>query len=142
MRKIGLIFFLCVLVVLLLYITSGKRQTSNATQNSINIGTPAIVFDTMDYNFGVIIRGAKVSHVFRFKNPGSGTLVISDVRTSCGCTASKFKRSPVLPGNDGSLEVIFDTSDTEGYQFKTIEVISNAFRKVLVLKISAEVKSN
>jgi len=39
------------------------------------------------------------------------------------------------------LEVIFDSSGTSVYQLKTVEVLSNAFKKIMVLKISVEVIS-
>ncbi|MEI8224502.1 MAG: DUF1573 domain-containing protein [Bacteroidota bacterium] len=132
-------FFL--IVILSFSIASCTDYKVNDKHSNVYRGTSAIVFDSMDHNFGTIVEGAKISHVFKFKNIGSGLLIISSVKTSCGCTISKFKKKPVPPGGEGSLEVIYNSSDASGYQLKTVEVISNAFRKVLVLKISAEVVS-
>ena len=95
-----------------------------------------IVFE---HNFGNIAAGTKAKHVFRFKNTGTGDLIISSVSTSCGCTVPKFKKKPIPPGGEATLEVIFDSSGTSGYQLKTVEVLSNAFKKLMVLKITAEV---
>jgi hypothetical protein len=49
---------------------------------------PAIYFPETEYNFGKMKEGKVGEHTFRFSNKGNSSLVISDVRTSCGCTAA------------------------------------------------------
>lgn len=111
------------------------------SQNDYNNGSAALVFDTMNHDFGTVVAGTKVTYTFTFHNPGTGNLLISDVKPGCGCTVSKFRKEAIPPGGDGSIEIVFDSSDLYGYQLKTVDVVSNALRKVLILKISAEVIS-
>ncbi|MFQ3676232.1 MAG: DUF1573 domain-containing protein [Endomicrobiia bacterium] len=108
--------------------TGGEYNINNpnsATEN-VDSGIPTIDFEEMEYNFGTVIAGEKVSHSFVFKNNGKGNLIISNVKTSCGCTASKWTKEPVKPGETGIVEVVFDSANRSGKQTKTAIVYSNA----------------
>ena len=103
-------------------------------------GTPQISFDDESFNFGTIAQGEKVSHTFKFRNIGDGPLQITDVTTSCGCTASKYSLEPVAPGESGTVEVIFDSYGREGKQLKSANVWTNCGEKPVKLQIFAEIK--
>ncbi len=47
--------------------------------------------DTVDY--GTIAKGSDGVRVFEFTNTGDAPLIISDVKSSCGCTVPKTGRS-------------------------------------------------
>ncbi len=98
-----------------------------------------ISFREYEHDFGKVTEGEKVAYIFPFENKGPGTLVINSASTSCGCTVTKFDRDPIPAGNKGSLEVVFDTGGRNGLQTKTITVQSNSRKKVVILKITAEV---
>ena len=115
---------------------AGNQQKTDAKAN----GTPQINFETYEYNFGTIAQGEKVSHTFIFRNIGDGPLQITDVTTSCGCTASKYSIEPVAPGESGTVEVIFDSYGREGKQLKSANVWTNCGEKPVKLQIFAEVK--
>ncbi|HEX2919995.1 MAG TPA: DUF1573 domain-containing protein [Bacteroidales bacterium] len=116
---------------------TGNRGGSQAKSEST--GTADIAFNEYEYDFGKITEGEKVSHQFVFENKGPGDLVLKSVSTTCGCTASKYTSKPVKPGETGSIEVLFDASDRNGMQTKTITVNSNAKVPVVLLRITAEV---
>ena len=115
---------------------AGNQQKTDAKAN----GTPQINFETYEYNFGTIAQGEKVSHTFIFRNIGDGPLQITDVTTSCGCTASKYSIEPVAPGENGTVEVIFDSYGREGKQLKSANVWTNCGEKPVKLQIFAEIK--
>ena len=115
---------------------AGNQQKTDAKAN----GTPQINFETYEYNFGTIAQGEKVSHTFIFRNIGDGPLQITDVTTSCGCTASKYSIEPVAPGESGTVEVIFDSYGREGKQLKSANVWTNCGEKPVKLQIFAEIK--
>ena len=55
---------------------------------NIAIAQPVIVFDKQRHDFGTIEEAnGKVTYDFVFVNTGNEPLVISNVCTSCGCTA-------------------------------------------------------
>lgn len=104
-------------------------------------GTPQISFETDSYNFGTIVQGEKVSHTFTFRNIGDGNLVINDVTTSCGCTASKYSVEPVAPGENGTVEVIFDSYGREGKQLKSANVWTNCSSEPIQIQIFANIET-
>ena len=112
----------------------------NQPKTDAQKGTPQISFDDESFNFGTIAQGEKVSHTFKFRNIGDGPLQITDVTTSCGCTASKYSLEPVAPGESGTVEVIFDSYGREGKQLKSANVWTNCGEKPVKLQIFAEIK--
>ena len=54
---------------------------------------PQITFAEDSKDFGDIVQGDKVSHVFEFENTGTEPLILSNVLTTCGCTATAWPRA-------------------------------------------------
>ncbi|KAF0130320.1 MAG: hypothetical protein FD155_1620 [Bacteroidetes bacterium] len=98
-----------------------------------------IAFTNIEHDFGRLIQGEKVVHIFKFKNSGNVDLIVSQVSASCGCTASKFTKEPLKPGEEGKIEVTFDSNGQRGIQNKTITVISNGLPQTTVLRLKAQV---
>ncbi|PKA82254.1 uncharacterized protein DUF1573 [Ulvibacter sp. MAR_2010_11] len=92
--------------------------------------------DTVDY--GNIAKGSDGVRVFEFTNTGNAPLIITDVKSSCGCTVPKKPDGPVAPGASSSIEVKYDTNRV-GPIRKTITVYSNADEPIKALKIKGEV---
>ncbi len=100
---------------------------------------PKFRFVTTEHDFGKLIDGVKVSFKFKFKNVGGSDLIIHQVKTSCGCTASDYPKDPIPPGKSGVIELTFDSSHQPGKNFKSATVIANTQPNVVELKIRAEV---
>ena len=92
--------------------------------------------ETIDY--GKISRGSNGVRVFEFTNTGDAPLVITNVRSSCGCTIPKKPEEPILPGQTGQIEVKYDTNRAAGPFRKAITVSSNANSPTKILKIKGE----
>ena len=102
-------------------------------------GAAKIEFEKDVHDFGKIIQGEKVTYAFKFKNTGTGNLIISDVNTSCGCTIPKYTKDPIKPGESGVLQVTFKSDNRRGFQNKTVSVVSNTQPNTKVLKIKAQI---
>ncbi|MAJ32528.1 MAG: hypothetical protein CMC18_07815 [Flavobacteriaceae bacterium] len=92
--------------------------------------------ETIDY--GKINRGSNGLRVFEFTNTGDAPLVITNVRSSCGCTIPKKPEESILPGQQGKIEVEYDTNRAAGPFRKAITVSSNASNPTKILKIKGE----
>lgn len=92
--------------------------------------------DTIDY--GTVEKGADGVRVFEFTNTGNAPLIISDVKSTCGCTVPKKPEGPIMPGQTGEIAVKYDTNRVNPIR-KTITVISNADTPTVALKIKGEV---
>jgi hypothetical protein len=88
--------------------------------------------DTIDY--GTIEKGADGVRVFEFTNTGDAPLIISDAKSSCGCTIPTYTKEPVMPGKTGEIKVKYDTNRVNPIR-KTITIMSNAETPTVALKI-------
>ncbi len=102
---------------------------------------PVLEFSETLHDFGTVIEGEKVIFSFKFKNTGSMDLVISNVSASCGCTATKYTKEAVPPGEEGVITVTFDSRKRRGFQNKAVTVSANTQPNKTVLRIKAKVIS-
>lgn len=122
MKKIFTVLLLCFLTFQL----SAQEKTAK------------IEFETTVIDYGTIEKGADGVRVFKFKNTGNAPLVVTSVKSSCGCTVPKKPEAPVLPGETGEIEVKYDTKRVNPIR-KTITVTSNADTPTVALKIKGNV---
>ncbi|MEM6517220.1 MAG: DUF1573 domain-containing protein [Bacteroidota bacterium] len=88
--------------------------------------------ETIDY--GTIEKGSDGVRTFEFTNTGDAPLIISKVKSTCGCTVPKKPKGPIMPGETGEIEVKYDTNRVNPIR-KTIMVTSNAETPTVALKI-------
>lgn len=93
-----------------------------------------IEFKTDVIDYGTIEKGSNGIRVFEFTNTGNAPLIISNVRSTCGCTVPKKPEGPIMPGESGEIQVKYDTNRVNPIR-KTITVISNADTPTVALKI-------
>lgn len=97
---------------------------------------PHMKFDSISLGMGRILQGAVVSKEFHFVNDGGGTLLITDVNGSCGCTVAKdWPHNPLKPGEHGTITVNFDSHGRSGRQEKVVTVVANTSPASTVLFI-------
>lgn len=93
-----------------------------------------------EYNYGTVASGTKVTHRFRFTNTGSEPLTLTRVKASCGCTTPSYSTDAIAPGDEGYIDVAFNTTGKTGRQTKTISVTGNFQDNITkVLRITGEV---
>ena len=84
-----------------------------------------IEFKTNTIDYGTIEKGADGVRVFEFTNTGDAPLIITKVKSSCGCTVPEKPTGPILPGKTGVIKVKYDTNRVMPIR-KTITVSTNA----------------
>ena len=87
---------------------------------------PKISFDERVYDFGLVSREDLPHHRFTFTNTGQADLIISEVDSSCGCTAALLSAETIPPGGLGEIDVSFNPQGRRGKQKQTVSVYSNA----------------
>lgn len=100
--------------------------------------SPKIEFESTVIDYGTIEKGADGIRVFKFTNTGNAPLIITKVKSSCGCTVPKKPEKPILPGDTGEIQVKYDTNRVMPIR-KTITVTSNADTPTIALKIKGNV---
>ncbi len=102
-----------------------------------------IKFAKSSHFFGVFKRSQGVrTHTFTYENIGDSPVTISHVKASCGCTAMKWSKEPVAPGEQGSVTVRFDPGKFTGYFSKHVSVYTNRSTHPTRLQVSGRVRVN
>ncbi len=114
-------------------------STAGFAQEEASVPGPAITFEEGSFDFGDIYQGDKVEHIFNFENTGDSPLIITNVQTTCGCTATNWEREPILPGAKSSIKVSFNSAGKMARNNKVITIISNSVAPLNQIKIVANV---
>ena len=97
-----------------------------------------IVFKETSHNFGQILLNGDGNCEFEFMNEGNAELILTNVKSSCGCTIPSWPKEPVFSGKKSSIKVKYDTSKPGSFN-KSIIVYSNGSKYPVVLKIKGKV---
>lgn len=100
---------------------------------------PSIKFTESKHDFGDIIQGDVVEHHFEFSNTGNIPLVISNIITTCGCTAPTWPKEPIKPGEGGKIKIVFNSTGKIGRQNKVVTILSNSVKQKEQLFIVANI---
>ena len=103
-----------------------------------------IKWDQEMHDFGDIEKGKPVSYQFSFVNTSKETVLLTNVKASCGCTATNYTKTPIKPGEKGMVEATYNAAAPGAFN-KTVTVTTseaNASPKVLTIKGKVETEEN
>lgn len=113
-----------------------KTLTGHDTPKSTNTSVEVPVHSL---ELGTLAVSEEKTVSFTLRNVGERPLIIYDVVTSCGCTAAKFEKAPIKPGNETEITVTY-TADEASVFNKSITVYANTGDSPIKLRIKGEVK--
>jgi hypothetical protein len=86
---------------------------------------PRIQFAETTFDAGRVAQGARVEHVFVFRNGGERDLRVTRVRSSCDSTAGVSSETTIAPKSTAEVTASLDTAGLFGKVKRTISVFSN-----------------
>ncbi|MGE5432554.1 MAG: DUF1573 domain-containing protein [Syntrophomonadaceae bacterium] len=86
---------------------------------------PKLAAQNPVFSFGDIKQNVFVEHDFVISNTGDDSLLIMDVKASCGCTAAQPEKNVLKPGESAKINIKFNTIGRQGKQQKYVYVITN-----------------
>jgi hypothetical protein len=101
---------------------------------------PVMTFPEAVFDFGEVLEGDKVTHLFSFTNTGTAPLLINEAKSSCGCTVPEWPRQPIPPDSSGTITVTFNTAGKPGNQSKQVTIFANTFPNEHKLTVRGNVK--
>lgn len=120
--------------------TGADMVNNTASANGhTNDNLPEIKFEEEEFNFGKITQGEKVSHAFKFKNIGKKALIITGASGSCGCTVPEWPKEPIQSGEEGKINVVFNSEGKSGLQEKTVTIVTNCEPATRIVRIKTEI---
>jgi mono/diheme cytochrome c family protein len=89
---------------------------------------PALVWDALEKRFEAQAGQAEAEFFFTVKNVSANPVEVTDVSTSCHCTAAMMPHKPwiLAPGAEEKLRVVVDLRSRRGTLTKTIYVETSA----------------
>ena len=117
---------------------SCSNSEDKIDDNLIDNGAEITIVGDEAINFGEIIQGKDKNIEFIIQNTGTGNLIITNAKASCGCTKLEYPKEIIKPGNKERIKVTFNSNKT-GEQKKNITLTTNATPSIKILIIEGMV---
>ena len=110
-------------------------QSLVSTNENSTTAASTILWKAETVDVGEIPQGTPKAIVYEFKNTGKTAVVITNVKGSCGCTATDYTKEPILPGKSAKVTATYNAAN-KGAFTKTVTVTTSAEEtpKILTLK--------
>ena len=69
--------------------------------------SPKVSIDRLEYNFGKVQQGEKISRTVKIKNTGKEPLKVKEVKSACYCVAVLKTSGDIAPGQEGELTIAY-----------------------------------
>ncbi len=94
-----------------------------------------------EHDFGNIDQGKPVTHTFKVTNTGDQPLKISNVKASCGCTATDYSKEVIPAGGEGFVQARYNAA-SPGVFNKSVTVTYNVANQRELLRLKGTVVAN
>lgn len=101
---------------------------------------PVMTFRDTLYEFGTVQEGDIITKEFTFTNTGTAPLIITEAKSTCGCTIPEWPRGPIAPDSSGVITVRFNTLHRTGSQSKEVTIFANTFPNQAIVWLKGMVK--
>ncbi|RKE92195.1 DUF1573 domain-containing protein [Ichthyenterobacterium magnum] len=121
---------------------NSENVAAAAERDATSGDFPTITFEETEHDFGTIVNGTPVETKFKYKNTGNSPLVVSNIKSTCGCTVpSDWNREPLAPGESAEFTVKFNGKG-KGAVTKSITLTTNTEKGSEVVKIKSFVEAD
>lgn len=120
MKAIKISIIVCVLGLMSFTVLPTAKQNAKS-----ELGLSPISWKSESIDLGEIPQNKPKEINFEFKNTGKTAVVISNVKASCGCTATDYTKTPIQPGETAKVTATYNAA-TKGAFTKTVTVTTNA----------------
>jgi len=127
MQKGFILFALCLFMGLNLQAQQLAVLTSSETKEAIS-------WDQKLVNLGDIPQNIPAPAEFVLTNNSDQPIIITNVKGSCGCTATKHDDSPILPGKSTTITATYNAKKTGPFIKSVTVTTSHGEPQVVKLK--------
>lgn len=123
-----------------------KVKTENVEQATSRDNTPSkfpvMTFDKKVHDFGTIQDGTPQETIFSYTNTGEAPLIITEIKSTCGCTVPQdWSRAPLLPGESSKFTVKFNGKGANNTS-KTVTIKANTKTGTESVRITAFINNS
>jgi len=141
------------LVFTLLAVVAGMHHMAALPENKVSADSAvAVSADTLigraklrtgfkELDMGLFAKDEEKQQEVWIYNDGDGPLVVTSVRSDCGCTAADYPHDPIAPGDSAAMKVRFSARGRQPGTFrKMLRIRSNAGNRLEVMFVKGIVK--
>lgn len=97
-------------------------ETKPSVEKTAQVPTQSLIkWQEEVHDFGTIEKGVPATYEFTFVNPTNETILITNVKPACGCTAANYTKTPIKPGEKGTVQATYNAA-SPGKFHKTVTV--------------------
>lgn len=105
---------------------------------SMTLAIGEFKFEKETHDFGSIPQNKPASYDFKFSNTGDAPIILTEVKPSCGCSVAEYTRTPIKPGESGTITVTYNAA-AKGPFTKQFTVKSNTKTPIKTLTVKGSV---
>lgn len=90
----------------------------------------------MTYNFGEVLPGITVSHVFKLKNTSEERIIIDRVKSGCACTIAEITKTDIKPNEFTEITLGLNTKSLSGNVEKGVFVFYRCLNEEYIKRLS------
>lgn len=134
-------FLLATLMVSVFSISLAQvKDAKTAKAEVAKVVKSKLVCENPDANLGKVPQNIPATAVYKLKNMGDKPIMITNVRTSCGCTSKSYSKEPIKPGESTTVEASYNARSLGNF-YKTVTVTTNEGIAPMVFKIRGTVEA-
>jgi hypothetical protein len=111
---------------------------TTSIKTKMEVTTSPISWKSDQVDLGEIPQNKPKAVEFEFKNTGKTAVVITNVKASCGCTATDYTKTPIQPGETAKVTATYNAANKGAFS-KTVTVTTNAEETPKVLSFKGTV---
>lgn len=118
-------------------------QTPEVKEATVAVAAPAnptgLKFESEVHDFGGLEKGKPATYEFTFTNTSKETIMITNVRPSCGCTAANYTKTAIKPGEKGFVAATYNAASPGAFTKSiTVTTSDTSLPKSLTIKGKVE----
>ena len=123
-------------LLVLASLTAASAVASAQGSGKNNTFDGVVRLDKTVHDFGdILVSDGPVTATYKVTNVSQKAILIYNVVTSCGCTEAEWTKSPIKPGESGTIKATFK-NDEAGYPFdKSLTVYFSDVKRPVVLRL-------
>jgi hypothetical protein len=130
MKKIAILMIAMFLGIQFL---SAQDQTAQTKDQKSPVSWNETIHD-----FGKVLLNNPASVTFTMKNTSKAPVIITEARSSCGCTIAEYTKEPVKPNESGIVKATYNAAKVGAFT-KSVTVTIEGALNPEVLTIKGEV---
>lgn len=127
------------LFILLAFFYFSNISYSQVDESSNKVNKQAVlIFKSTVFDYGVMNEGDEGIATFEFKNISKADVIITNVKTSCGCTDAEWPEGVIKKNKKGTIKIKYDTTEI-GKFHNSVFVHIDKLENPIKLEVKGEV---